>query len=265
MDALIAPDALRAALAQTDPPLLIDVRRAKAFSESADMITGALRRDPENAGSWSQQLPRAGSIVVYCVHGHEVSQNAASALRGCGLNAQYLDHGIEGWRQAGGSMQAKPPGASTRWVTRARPRIDRIACPWLIRRFVDANAAILYVPSAEVRAVAEREHAVAFDIPGAQFGHVDELCSFDAFLAHYRLSADPALDRLAKIVRAADTDRVQNSAQAPGLLALSIGLSRLYADDEEMLAQGMIMYDALYLWCRDGVDAAKTFTLNVAK
>ncbi len=251
MDASITPTVLSAALAQSNSPIVIDVRRAKAFTEAADMVSGALRRDPEQAKSWAAELPPAEKFVVYCVHGHEVSQNAAAALRACGLQAQYLDHGIEGWREAGGHMQSKPVGAPTRWVTRARPRIDRIACPWLIRRFVDANAEMLYVPSAEVRAAAEAKNATAFDIPGVPFGHHGEQCSFDAFIAHYRLGADPALARLATIVRAADTDRLDTSPQAPGLLALSIGLARLYADDHAMLAQGMIMYDALYHWCRE--------------
>jgi rhodanese-related sulfurtransferase len=249
MDASITPNAFSTALAQSNAPLVIDVRRAKAFTEAADMIAGALRRDPEQIKKWAAELPPATKFVVYCVHGHEVSQNAAAALRECGLQAQYLDHGIEGWRAAGGPVQGKPVGAPTRWVTRARPRIDRVACPWLIRRFVDANAEVLYVPSVEVRTAAQANSATAFDIPGVAFGHHGEQCSFDAFIAHYRLGADPALTRLATIVRAADTDRLDTSPQAPGLLAFSIGLARLYADDHEMLAQCMVMYDALYHWC----------------
>jgi rhodanese-related sulfurtransferase len=250
MDASITADALSAALAQPHPPLVIDVRRSKAFVEAADMLSGALRRNPAAAASWADDFPPARDIVVYCVHGHEVSQSAAAALRERGLSARYLEHGIEGWREAGGDLQNKPPGAPTRWVTRARPRIDRIACPWLIRRFVDADADIVYVPSAEVPAAAAANHGTAFDIPGVQFGHHGALCGFDAFIAHYRLGIDPALNRLADIVRAADTDRLSASPQAPGLLAISIGLGHLYADDRDLLAQGMIMYDALYRWCR---------------
>jgi rhodanese-related sulfurtransferase len=251
MDTAITPGALSAALAQPHPPLVIDVRRTKAFVDAADMFAGGLRRSPEAVASWADHLPPASNVVVYCVHGHEVSQNAAKALRERGLKAQYLDHGIEGWREAGGALQIKPAGASTRWVTRARPRIDRIACPWLIRRFVDADAEIMYVPSAEVRATAEANHGTAFDIPGADFGHDGARCSFDAFLERYRLRGDPALVRLAEIVRAADTDRTTDSPQASGLLAISIGLGHLYGSDRELLAQGMIVYDALYRWCRE--------------
>ena len=250
MDASITAAALSVALTQPNPPLVIDVRRAKAFTAAADMFSGALRRDPETAESWADHLPPADAFVVYCVHGHEVSQHAATALRARGLNARYLEHGVEGWREAGGALQGKPPDAPTRWVTRARPRIDRIACPWLIRRFVDTTAEVLYVPSADVAAVAQAKCAIAFDIPDVPFGHHGARCSFDAFIAHYRLSSDPALLRLADIVRAADTDRSSASPQAPGLLAISIGLAHLYADDHAMLTQGMIVYDALYHWCR---------------
>jgi len=135
------------------------------------------------------------------------------------------------------------------WITRERPKIDRIACPWLIRRFIDPDAEIRYVPPAQVLTVAEQEGAIAFDIPGVELSHRGPLCSFDAFLDKYGLD-DPALHALAKIVRAADTDTLQDSAQAPGLLAISLGLSANIQDDQELLAAGMVVYDALYTWCR---------------
>ena len=251
MDASMTAAALSAAVAQPHPPLVIDVRRTKAFVDSDDMVAGALRRNPETVTSWTNDLPTAGAIVVYCVHGHEVSQNVAAALSASGLTARYLEHGLEGWREAGGALQSKPAGAATRWVTRMRPKIDRIACPWLIRRFIDPDAEVLYVPSVEVREIAAASHGTAFDIPGAHFGHHGALCSFDAFVAHYRLSDDPGLMRLAGIVRAADTDRTTEAPQASGLLAISIGLGHLYTDDSALLAQGMILYDALYRWCRE--------------
>jgi hypothetical protein len=137
---------------------------------------------------------------------------------------------------------------STRWVTRERPKIDRIACPWLILRFIDPQARFLYVPAAEVLAVARRQGAVPYDIPGVYFSHRGERCSFDAFVGHYRLDA-PGLDRLAAIVRGADTARRELTPESPGLLALSLGLSALFADDHAMLQQGLVMYDALYHWC----------------
>ena len=136
-----------------------------------------------------------------------------------------------------------------KWVTRARPKIDRIACPWLIRRFIDPAAEFLYVPAADVMRVAEERDATPFDVPGVEFGHHGERCSFDAFVARYK-PGDPALARLAEIVRGADTGRPELTAQSPGLLAISHGLSAVFADDHEMLRHGMVVYDALYAWCR---------------
>ncbi len=135
------------------------------------------------------------------------------------------------------------------WITRERPKIDRIACPWLIERFIDKDAEFLYVPAAEVLRVASKTGAIPYDIPGVEMTHVGELCSFDAFLKKYQLT-DPALQQLAAIVRGADTSRLDLTPQSPGLYALSLGLSKVFADDHEMLQHGMVMYDALYAWCQ---------------
>ena len=135
-----------------------------------------------------------------------------------------------------------------KWVTRERPKIDRIACPWLIQRFIEKTPEFLYVPSDRVLAVATETGAIPYDIPGVELSHVGELCSFDAFLAKYELK-DPALQQLAVIVRGADTSRLDLSPQSPGLYALSLGLSDVFPDDHEMLRHGMVMYDALYAWC----------------
>lgn len=135
-----------------------------------------------------------------------------------------------------------------KWVTRGRPKIDRIACPWLIRRFIEADAEFLYVPAEQVMAVAEETGAIPYDVPGVELSHVGELCSFDAFLAKYNLT-DQGLRQLALIVRGADTSRLDFTPQSAGLYALSLGLSDLFADDHEMLRHGMVMYDALYAWC----------------
>lgn len=138
-----------------------------------------------------------------------------------------------------------------KWVTRERPKIDRIACPWLIRRFIAPEATFLYVPADRVFAVARETGATPYDIPGAEpFSHVGEFCSFDAFIGHFGLD-DPALQRLALIVRGADTARHDLSPQAAGLHAISMGLSANIRDDLVMLEQGMVIYDALYTWCRD--------------
>jgi hypothetical protein len=136
-----------------------------------------------------------------------------------------------------------------KWITRERPKIDRIACPWLVARFIDRDAEFLYVPSADVQRIAAQSGAIPYDVPGAELGHVGERCSFDAFLSKYRL-ADPALARLATIVRGADTDRLDLAPQCAGLLAISRGLSKSHADDHAMLAHGMVLYDALYAWCQ---------------
>ena len=136
-----------------------------------------------------------------------------------------------------------------KWVTRERPKIDRIACPWLIQRFIDRDAEFLYVPASDVLRVAQQTGATPYDIPGVEMGHVGELCSFDAFLAKHHLD-EPALHKLATIVRGADTSRLDLTPQSAGLHAISLGLSRNFADDHEMLRHGMVMYDALYAWCR---------------
>ena len=136
-----------------------------------------------------------------------------------------------------------------KWVTRERPKIDRIACPWLITRFIDKDAEFLYAPADQVLAVAETSGATPYDIPDVEYSHVGALCSFDAFISKHNLT-DPALLQLAVIVRGADTARLDIAPQAAGLLALSLGLSHNFADDHAMLAQGMVMYDALYAWCR---------------
>jgi hypothetical protein len=136
----------------------------------------------------------------------------------------------------------------TQWVTRERPKIDRIACPWLIKRFIDADARFYYVPTTDVFATAEREGAVAYDIPGAPFSHVGELCSFDAFLNRFGLGDDPGLSALRLIVRGADTDRHALAPEAAGLHAISLGLSVTFGDDHALLTQGLVIYDALYAW-----------------
>jgi rhodanese-related sulfurtransferase len=253
MDARITPAALRQSLLSGNPPLVLDARRTPAFLAARDMIRGALRRDPEQVESWRHALPAGRDIVVYCVRGHEVSRDAAAAL-----GARYLEGGIEAWD---GERERKPAGAATLWVTRERPKIDRIACPWLIRRFIDAEAQFLYVPMADVARVARERSAIPYDVPDAEFTHVGGRCSFDAFMFRYRLG-EPALEQLALIVRGADTNRPDLAPQSAGLVSLSLGLSELYRDDHEMLERGMLLYDALYAWCRS--DKVEVHTWNPA-
>jgi len=255
----VAVSQLRTELAGRNPPIVIDVRRQAAFVESDAMIAGALRRDPAQVAGWTKSLPRASTTVVYCVHGREVSQNTAAALQEAGIAARYLEGGLEAWRSAEGRLDHKPRNSATRWVTRERPKIDRIACPWLVSRFVDAEAEFIYVPSKDVLSAARERDAAPYDIADVYFSHDGERCSFDAFLKHYRLS-DPALAELALIVRGADTARFDLAPQAPGLAAISLGLSRNFGDDHEMLDHGLVMYDALYTWCKEGKDEVHTWT-----
>lgn len=255
MDASISPKNLIEARNGAAAPLQIDVRREAAFRSAPDMAAGALRRDPATVEHWAGELPAASAIAVYCVHGHEVSQNVAKALRSRGLTACFVEGGIEeGLRAAGSAMMAKPADAATRWITRERPKVDRIACPWLISRFIDPGAEFLYVPATEVKTRAAASRAIAYDVADCAFTHDGPRCSFDAFIRTYRLT-DPALLQLADIVRGADTGHPEIAPQSAGLAALSLGLSRLITDDHEQLRQGMVMYDALYLWCKEGRDA----------
>ncbi len=137
-----------------------------------------------------------------------------------------------------------------KWVTRERPKIDRIACPWLIAKFIDKEPEFSYVPSSDVLKIANETGAIPYDIPNVEFSHVGDLCSFDAFLKKYELT-EPALLQLAEIVRGADTSKLDLTPQSAGLYAISLGLSKSFTDDHEMLKYGMIMYDALYAWCKD--------------
>jgi rhodanese-related sulfurtransferase len=252
-----APSLLLRQLGTAAAPLVIDVRRAAAFGQDAAMIAGATWRDPYTVAEWEKYLPRHRAIVAYCVHGHEISRNAASALRAAGLDARYLEGGIEAWRAACGPTLRKStdppipsaPGQASTWVTRERPKIDRIACPWLVRRFIDPEALFAYVPPAEVTTTARARGWIPYDVPGVTFTHRGERCSFDALVDDFALG-HPALDRLAAIVRGADTGQPHLTPQSAGLAALSLGLSENFPDDAAMLERGLVMYDALYAWCR---------------
>jgi rhodanese-related sulfurtransferase len=247
----ISAQSLYSRLGAETAPIVIDVRRSAAFEADRTMIVGAIRRDPTEVDQWRRDLPRGRPIVAYCSYGKEISQTVAAALRAAGTEAFSLAGGIAAWDEARLPRRRKLDTQSDKWVTRERPKIDRIACPWLIRRFIDPDAQFLFAPTERVFAVAAETGATAYDIPGAEpFSHDGELCSFDAFLRVYGIE-DPALAMLALIVRGADTARLALTPQSPGLLAVSLGLSALYADDHDMLARGMIVYDALYAWCRD--------------
>jgi rhodanese-related sulfurtransferase len=246
----VSAQSLYARFGTAGSPLIVDVRREPAFAAAEQMIPGAVRCAPETIGEWTGKRAGDRPVVVYGVHGAEVSQNAAAQLREAGIDAVSLAGGIEGWAEAGLPLRKKSLEAGSCWVTRERPKIDRIACPWLIRRFIDPEAGFLYMPTERVFDTARERGAIAYDIPGAEpFSHDGEKCSFDAFLKVYDIR-DPALDTLALIVRGADTDRLGLTPQSPGLLAITLGLSANNPDDHTMLEHGTTIYDALYAWCR---------------
>jgi hypothetical protein len=174
----------------------------------------------------------------------------AEELRRMGVEALFLEGGIDAWIEQGLPTQRKIGSSPGKWVTRERPKIDRIACPWLIRRFIDPNAEFIYVPKDQVLSVARQTGATPYDIDGVEFTHEGERCSFDTILRIYEIR-DLPLDHLATIVRGADTSRHDLSPQCGGLFAISLGLSANFPDDHEMLRHGMVMYDALYTWCRN--------------
>jgi rhodanese-related sulfurtransferase len=267
----ISPAALACLQGHADAPLLLDVRRPAPFEAGGRLLAGAIRCTPQDVAAFARrEAPRR--VVAYCVYGHGVGCEAAAALAREGWDAAWLAGGIEGgedgadaaadvarWRATPPLTIRKRPDLGvtgerpSRWITRSRPKVDRVACPWLIRRFIDSRAQFFYVPEAEVFGQAAALGAVPFDIEGAPITHHRERCSFDALLEAFDLRS-PALDQLATIVRGADTDRASIAAPAAGLLALSLGLSRLHADDGALLAAAMPMYDALYAWFRAGQD-----------
>jgi rhodanese-related sulfurtransferase len=244
----ISPYDLYAKLGSDSAPVVIDVRRAAAFANAERMIAPALHRPPDEVERWRADLPSGRPVVTYCVHGHEVSQGVAAALRLVGIEASFLEGGIAGWTEQGLPTR-RNIGVTSKWVTREHPKIDRIACPWLIRRFINPDAEFVYVPKEQVVAVAQATGGTPYDIDGVEFTHEGERCSFDTILRIYDIS-EQALDHLATIVRGADTSRHDLSPQCGGLFAISLGLSANFPDDHEMLKHGMVIYDALYTWCR---------------
>lgn len=235
-------------------PAVIDVRSDDDFAADPRLVPGSIRRDSHAIADWRKEF-RGRSTVVICKNGLALSQATAAWLRNEGIDARHLAGGFEAWLATGNLVTRSdliPPDAegSTVWVTRERPKIDRIACPWLIRRFIDPNAVLLFVAASEVAAVAQRFNAVPFDIEGVFWSHRGESCTFDTMLAEFGLKSE-ALDRLAMSVRGADTARLDLAPQAPGFLAASLGLSQLFDDDLAQLEAGMTLYDAMYLWCRD--------------
>jgi rhodanese-related sulfurtransferase len=241
-------------------PVLIDVRTDEDFASDFYLIPGSIRRPFGTVSEWAHEFTGRSAIVI-CQKGLKLSHGVAAWLRHAGVPADTLEGGTLAWAQAGlptvpvARIPPRDPQGRTIWVTRSRPKIDRIACPWLIRRFVDPDAVFLFVPTSEVAGVVERFKATPFDIEGDNifWSHRGELCTFDAMVEDFGLGTEP-LRRLATIVRGADTARPDLAPEASGLLAVSLGLSRMYSDDLAQLEAGLLLYDALYRWCRDATD-----------
>ncbi|MEM7524244.1 MAG: sulfurtransferase/chromate resistance protein [Pseudomonadota bacterium] len=238
-----------------DAPPLVDICIEDDFALDPRLIPGAFRWPYHRIGELAPRF-QGRKVVVICQKGKKLSQGAAAMLRAEGVEAQFASGGVVAWRDAGLPLipaDAIPPrdaAGRTVWVTRQRPKIDRIACPWLIRRFVDPGARFLFVAPSEVEAVAEKFDAAPFDVAGVRWTHRDGGCTFDTMLDEFALDPAP-LKTLAKIVRGADTNQPELAAQSAGLLAASLGLSRMYGDDLAQLDAGMVIYDALYRWARD--------------
>jgi rhodanese-related sulfurtransferase len=239
-----------------DAPLIIDVRSDSECNRSQRMIPGAFKYAASEVQQWARKLPRTRAISIYGTD--DVScETAAIALVTLGYPAAVLTGGFDAWLNAGHPtvktrQEYRVPGGS-QWVTRERPKIDRLACPWLVRRFIDPGASFFYVPAHRVRTEAVALGAEPFDIADVTFSHRGPRCSFDAFLEEFELH-DSVIDVLANIVRAADTGALALAPEAPGLLAISLGLSATIGDDILLLEHAMPIYDALYAWCKTARD-----------
>jgi len=236
-------------------PVIIDVRIEEDFADEPNLIPTAIRHPHHVIASLAPQLV-GQNVVVYCQQGKKLSQGAAALLRYHRIAAESLQGGYFAWRDCAEMLvpavkiPRANPAESSLWVTRHRPKIDRMACPWLIRRFVDRDARFLFVAPGEVLSVAEKFDATPFDIDGVFWSHRGDKCTFDTMLDEFGLISEP-LSRLAVIVRGADTNRHDLAPEVAGLLAASLGLSRMFRDDIEQIEAGMGLYDAFYRWSRD--------------
>ncbi len=267
--ATIAPDKLYRLIGTGKTPLILDVRDEDDVAADPRLIPGSLHRLYASAAEWGAEY-RGLRVAVSCQKGKKLAEGCAAWLRHHGADAEVIEGGFEAWRAAGlplvpiAAMPPRHATSATVWVTRARPKIDRIACPWLIRRFVDPGAVFLFVAPQEVQAVAERYRATPFDVEGVFWSHRGDLCSFDVMIQEFGLSTLP-LERLAAIVRGADTNRLDLAPEAAGLLALSLGLSRMFSEDLEQLNAALPLYDALYRWCRDATEETHNWPAPTGK
>jgi rhodanese-related sulfurtransferase len=250
-------------------PVLVDVRTDEDYHLNPSLLPGSIRRPYGEVAGWAADLGGEHAIVI-CHKGQKLSQGVAALLRVAGISADTLEGGFVAWAEAKlplvpvSKLPPRDAQGRTLWVTRERPKIDRIACPWLIKRFVDPRAIFMFVAPAEVVGVGEKFAAAPFDIEGVFWSHRGDRCTFDVMIEELSL-ATPPLKRLATIVRAADTARLDLAPEAPGLLAASLGLSRMYSDDLEQLEAGLSLYDSFYRWCRDASDETHNWPTNKVK
>jgi rhodanese-related sulfurtransferase len=246
----ISPPDLANVIGTAAAPIVVDVRSMADLIAIDRLILGAIHRPEDEVEHLWRALPAKRSIVVCDLSGGQRSWTVAEALQRFGVDASYLMDGFAGWYDRGLPTRRNINTPLDKWVTREHPKIDRIACPWLVSRFVNPLGEFIYVPPNDVLAVAKQSGAIPYDIKGVEFGHVGDRCSFDAIVRILDIK-DPALDHLATIVRGADTSQPELAPQCEGLLAISYGLSANFPDDHEMLKHGMVIYDALYTWCRN--------------
>ncbi len=270
-DFSISPQRLWHAIATPRAPQIIDVRRREIYEQVPGLIPGAVWREPTALSGWIDTLNRDRPIIVTCKLGKELSQVIVSDLRGHGYDAAQLAGGQGAWSDAGlplidrATVDRLIPKRPSLWVTRRHPKIDRIACPWLIRRFIDPEARFVFVDPPYVSDAAANFGAIPFDIAGVEISHVGETCSFDTLLTMFGLANEPALARLALIVRGADTARHDLSAEAAGLHAISLGLSALAGDDDHgLLRQGFAVYDGLFAWARFAADEKHNWPVSTS-
>ena len=258
----IEPNELWALIGTGGAPQIFDTRRREVYDAAPGVLPGADWRDIADIERWSAELDRNRPVVFACRFAHQMSQIPAARLREEGFDARVLAGGYAAWIEANLPLVTKSaldrfaPQRPSLWITRRRPKIDRVACPWLIRRFIDPQARILYVDPDQVLEAAKESGAVPFDIEGVEITHEGERCSFDTMLKLFGLEGEPSLARLALIVRGADTARPDLAPEAAGLHAISLGLSALAGDDDHgMIARGvqdLRRAVRLYSVCRAG-------------
>jgi rhodanese-related sulfurtransferase len=256
-DFSISPNEIWTSIGSANAPQIIDVRRRDIYDAAPGVLPTAVWRDFSQVHSWASELDRNRPVLLSCKQGKELSQAPTAFLRSEGIEASILEGGYAAWTDAGlplvdrAALQRLAPSRPSMWVTRRLPKIDRVACPWLIRRFIDAKARFLYVDPEHVLRVAEETGAVPFDIEGVEISHDGPRCSFDTMLKLFGLENEPTLAQLALIVRGADTARHDLAPEAAGLHAVSLGLSALAADDDHgMIERGFIVYDGLHAYLR---------------